>query len=67
MSNKAWIKCDVWSELPVGAWLVKLQDGDYYVAERLDSTNKPVFVGGNFHFDMAEPVAYTTFEKYEEL
>lgn len=60
-----WVKCDNWDNLPKGMWLVKMQDGDYNVAERIDDS-KPVFVGTELHYDMSEIVAYTTFDKYGE-
>ena len=60
-----WIKCDTWDDLPKGMWLVKMEDGDYSVAEKLED-NKPIFVGTELHYDMSEPVAYTTFDKYGE-
>jgi hypothetical protein len=67
MAKQEWIKCTDWDDLPKGTWLVKVEDVNepYHVAYVRNS--KPgciVVVGGHFHFDMEDIIAYTTFDRY---
>lgn len=65
-----WKPLSVWDDLPVGTWLVKVKKDrkPYNVAEvSLNATgNKMIVVGNYFSWDMGDPIAYTSFEKYEE-
>lgn len=66
-----WIKCDAWKDLPVGTWLVRIakEKSPYHIAEVIlnEQKDKIVIVGGSFYFDMGELLAYTDFERYEDV
>ena len=66
-----WKPLSDWKDLPVGTWLVKINKDrkPYNVAEvSLNTTgSKLIIVGNYFCWDMGDPVAYTSFEPYEEI
>ncbi|WP_415912522.1 hypothetical protein [Neptuniibacter sp. QD37_11] len=59
-----WVACTSFEELPLGTWLVKVDDEDapYQVAYvREANKSKVIIVGHYFHFDSADLIAYKAF------
>lgn len=64
-----WIKCENYKELPVGEWLVRVNNDKYKHQIATVRENRPgqkiVIVGGYFYFDADDLIAYTDFEGCE--
>ena len=62
-----WIKVKSIEDLPLGMWLVYMEDGEYGYCEvhRAIGSNVAV-INGAFYFDKPNVIAYTEFIKYEE-
>ena len=64
-----WIECDNYEKLPIGEWLVKVEDDrhGYHVANvaKNSSDQKLIIVGNHFDFDMQDLIAYSEFDRFE--
>jgi hypothetical protein len=64
-----WIPCTDYNELPLGAWIVKIdKDRKPYniaVVSENDRKQRIVIVGNHFSWDMGNLIAYSGFEPYE--
>lgn len=61
-----WVKIKATKEIPVGKWLVYMEDGEYGYCEVNKTRNGIIAViNGRFYFDIASVVAYTSFNHYE--
>ncbi len=62
-----WIKCTEWEELPVGMWLVRIEDEHepFQVAYVTGSAKgyKLVVVGGRFSWDMPPLLEYRSIDE----
>jgi hypothetical protein len=67
--REEWTVCDQWELLPNGSWLVRINDerkpyAIAYVAEN-NKEHKIIVVGGHFHWDMNNLIAYKKHDEYE--
>lgn len=53
-----WIKCSNYKELPVGCWLVRVENDRHPFQVAYVNKNKIVVVGGAFHFDSKPLIEY---------
>lgn len=61
-----WIKVESTKEIPVGKWLVYMEDGEYgYCEVNKIKSGTLAIVNGSFYFDRAKVIAYTSFNLYE--
>lgn len=63
-----WTPCNDWEALPDGDWLVKIDNArePYHVANAFTNPNcRVIIVGGMFHFDAGNIIAYAPFGRYE--
>ena len=62
-----WIKVESTESLPLGKWLVYMEDGEYgYCEVHYTANGKISIINGEFYFDKPNVIAYTNFIKYEE-
>lgn len=62
-----WTKVKSTEDLPVGKWLVYMEDGEYgYCEVHNAASGKISIINGAFYFDKPNVIAYTEFIKYEE-
>lgn len=62
-----WIKVKSTEDLPLGKWLVYMEDGEYGYCEVHNAANGKIsIINGAFYFDKPNVIAYTEFIKYEE-
>lgn len=62
-----WTPCSEWRDLPIGTWLVKIDDNKdpYHIAEVTSpGGNKLIIAGGIFYRERKPVLAYTDFEPY---
>ena len=61
-----WIKVKSTKEIPVGKWLVYMEDGEYgYCEVNKTKSGTIAVINGGFYFDRATVVAYTSFNQYK--
>lgn len=62
-----WIKVKSTEDLPLGMWLVYMEDGEYgYCEVNKAARGKISIINGAFYFDKPNVIAYTEFIKYKE-
>lgn len=62
-----WIKVKSTKEIPVGKWLVFMEDEEYgYCEVNKTKSGKISIINGAFYFDKPNVIAYTEFIKYKE-
>ena len=64
-----WIELDDYKKLPVGDWVVKVDDSrhKYHIANVTKNSGgqKLIIVGNHFDFDMQDLIAYSEFDRFE--
>jgi hypothetical protein len=67
--SQEWTKCEVWKDIPVGTWIVKIKKDrkPYHIATvtKNDSGEVMIIAGSCFHWDLGPLLAYSKFDPYE--
>lgn len=60
-----WIDVEGTKKMPIGHWIVLMEDGKYGVCQIAQGSNCTIgIINGHFYFDMAPVIAYMPMPEY---